>query len=621
MRNIYHYFVRGLVVLSFLGISLWVTTTARSQTTDTKTTNELGQVARMPASTLFNYQGLLLDTNGDPISASLPIIFRLYNMGTGGTPCWEEAHTVSATNGLFQALLGQTVPIDAACLAGDAYLELVVNGETLMPRELLTSVAYAVESSTLAAGANTQGSLSLGGNLNVQGFDVLNVGDISADAGNTVLTLSNEYGTVQAMSITDLILVIDSDNNATGSSFQFIKDNGSEVFRINENGSIIGYGQLDLTSNPLVGISTLTAVSNGTSRIEGNLQVGNNAWVPAFVPMDGNDLAVEGTLEQGGSGGARFFQVGIGTDPLGGGSNEGTLTTSGAAQFGGTIDATGHDIINVDTITYGANQVIASTPSNLRMVADEGLFAVFLDKNNNETGEKFEIIRDAGGYVAPRKIIFRVDEAGQISWPDVSGGIDDDLLIQGDIASPANADLTIDAGDGTFNTLTLHDDVYVSGNLTIGGMCNVAQNRPGESDIQQISAGVSQDCVAGSITSGAYVEANLLTPAQRSAGQIDEFTLGDLLCWSAEMQALNRCVVANDRLVMAVADRQGKPIVLGAELVKVLGPVQAGDILVASNVPGYAMVNNNPAPGTVIGQALQDLVGERGLIKTMIRKW
>jgi len=50
-------------------------------------------------------------------------------------------------------------------------------------------------------------------------------------------------------------------------------------------------------------------------------------------------------------------------------------------------------------------------------------------------------------------------------------------------------------------------------------------------------------------------------------------------------------------------------------------PFQAGDILVASDVPGYARVNNDPAPGTVIAQALEDFDGERGVIKAMIRKW
>jgi hypothetical protein len=74
-------------------------------------------------------------------------------------------------------------------------------------------------------------------------------------------------------------------------------------------------------------------------------------------------------------------------------------------------------------------------------------------------------------------------------------------------------------------------------------------------------------------------------------------------------------------LVQAVADVEGRPIVIGAEAIKVLGPVQAGDILVASDVPGYATVNNDPRAGTVIAQALEDFDGEQGLVKAMIRKF
>jgi len=70
-----------------------------------------------------------------------------------------------------------------------------------------------------------------------------------------------------------------------------------------------------------------------------------------------------------------------------------------------------------------------------------------------------------------------------------------------------------------------------------------------------------------------------------------------------------------------VADENGKPIVIGAEVIKALGPVQRGDLLVASSVSGYAMVNDDPAPGAVIAQALEDFEGEKGIIKAMIRKF
>lgn len=72
-------------------------------------------------------------------------------------------------------------------------------------------------------------------------------------------------------------------------------------------------------------------------------------------------------------------------------------------------------------------------------------------------------------------------------------------------------------------------------------------------------------------------------------------------------------------MVVAVADPNGKPIVIGAEPVKVLGPVRIGDLLVASDVPGFAMVaEGTPAPGTVIAKALEDFDGDQALISAMI---
>jgi hypothetical protein len=116
------------------------------------------------------------------------------------------------------------------------------------------------------------------------------------------------------------------------------------------------------------------------------------------------------------------------------------------------------------------------------------------------------------------------------------------------------------------------------------------------------------------------VEANLQTPEEIQAGRIDRFELGDLLCWSTKDERLDLCSTANDTLIMAVSDSEGRPIVLGAEPVKVLGPVQAGDYWVASPVPGYAMATRTPSFGIVIAQALESFDGDQGLIKAMIRK-
>ena len=114
----------------------------------------------------------------------------------------------------------------------------------------------------------------------------------------------------------------------------------------------------------------------------------------------------------------------------------------------------------------------------------------------------------------------------------------------------------------------------------------------------------------GGVTCGALTEAGLQTPEEFEAGGTDRFEEGDVLCWGIDR--LEKCATPNDRLVQAVADTGGRPIVIGAEAVKVLGPVKRGDILVASSVAGYAMVNNDPMSGSVIAQALEDFDGDAG---------
>jgi hypothetical protein len=43
---------------------------------------------------------------------------------------------------------------------------------------------------------------------------------------------------------------------------------------------------------------------------------------------------------------------------------------------------------------------------------------------------------------------------------------------------------------------------------------------------------------------------------------------------------------------------------------KVQGPVMKGDLMVTSDVPGYAKANNEARAGTIIGKALQSYNGE-----------
>ncbi len=303
--------------------------------------------------TLISYQGTLTDLDGNSIDGPVTMEFALYDAAFAGNLLWgPESQSVEVSNGLFHVLLGSVEPIDPANLTGDLYLDITVDGEGMFPRELLTSIAYAVEAGTLPAGATTRGSLTVNGSLSMEGAS----------------------------------------------------------------------GVLQLTANP-----------------------------------DGGDFNI--------------FHAEEGTKEL--------------SIFGSGISAT------MDVEVYDGN-------------------------------------------------------------------------------------LTLNAGDLDMN-----------GNSIV-------------------------NC-------GALTEANLQTAKERKADGSDRFAEGDVLCWGDGR--LEKCTQAGDPLVQAVADAEGRPIVIGAERVKVVGPVKRGDFLVASEVPGYAMAAEEPAFGTVIAQALEDLEGEQGLIKAMIRKF
>jgi hypothetical protein len=53
--------------------------------------------------------------------------------------------------------------------------------------------------------------------------------------------------------------------------------------------------------------------------------------------------------------------------------------------------------------------------------------------------------------------------------------------------------------------------------------------------------------------------------------------------------------------------------------VKVLGAVKAGDLIIASNVPGYGQATEDPKAGAIIGKAIKGKEDpERGIIEVVV---
>jgi len=94
-----------------------------------------------------NYQGFLTDGDGIPIDGPVEMLFAIYDQETDGIEVWSEGPmTISVVGGVYNVILGETTPITPALLGGPRWLEVIVGGEYLAPRESIVSSFFAIES-------------------------------------------------------------------------------------------------------------------------------------------------------------------------------------------------------------------------------------------------------------------------------------------------------------------------------------------------------------------------------------------------------------------------------------------------------------------------------------------
>ncbi len=99
-------------------------------------------IAQIPQQ--INYQGMLSDISGNPITGTYTINFSIYSDGTTTSSIWMETQSVTVSNGLFNVQLGFNNPIPIYLFDGTIkYLGVQVGTDPEMtPRQKLTSVGY-----------------------------------------------------------------------------------------------------------------------------------------------------------------------------------------------------------------------------------------------------------------------------------------------------------------------------------------------------------------------------------------------------------------------------------------------------------------------------------------------
>jgi len=154
--------------------------------------------ADAPVGTAFTYQGQLKES-GTAAEGSFSMTFRLFDVATGGTALGEQAvNPVVVTEGLFTVLLNGNGELSADAFNGaERWLEIQVEGATLVPRQPITAAPYALFSTApwVTSGSDisyTAGNVGIGVSSPAYELDFL--GDLR---GNGRIALGNEaeFGT------------------------------------------------------------------------------------------------------------------------------------------------------------------------------------------------------------------------------------------------------------------------------------------------------------------------------------------------------------------------------------------------------------------------------------------
>jgi hypothetical protein len=117
---------------------------------------------------LINYQGMLTDDEGNPLTGSYNLTFYIYDDTTGGNLEWSETQNgVQVENGLFNVILGKQATLNLSF--DESYWLAVKVGTETMPRVRITSVGYAyrafIADSALVAGSGSGSNWSVGNSV------------------------------------------------------------------------------------------------------------------------------------------------------------------------------------------------------------------------------------------------------------------------------------------------------------------------------------------------------------------------------------------------------------------------------------------------------------------------
>ena len=284
---------------------------------------------------IIYYQGNLADNAGNPVNKNQSMSFSIWENGSKGVKLWEEDHkSVAVREGLFSVLLGSENPLPMEVFsASPRYLEIVIGGETLSPRQRVASVPYAQVAASVSGSSNvfpSSGNVGIGTESPGEKLEVAGV--ISSKSGGFKFPDGSRQTTATSSS--------------SGNTLDQAYDEGGPG-----NGKTINADAGPVT---ILGANGLKV--DGTSRFGGKLSAEGGIDAASDISITSNGGAVQ---IQAGSSTIRISPTGVVTIE----SNKIELKSSGDLKFtGDDIEIKGNNV----SVNAAATLDLKSTISYLQ---------------------------------------------------------------------------------------------------------------------------------------------------------------------------------------------------------------------------------------------------------------
>jgi len=232
---------------------------------------------------LIHYQGVLKNNNNVPVNGAFIMIFSIWSHPTQTNIAfrlWQEVqNSVPVDEGLFSVMLGSQTALPLTVFSsGTRYLEIMINTETLNPRQRILSAPFAYTAATATMAASVAGVSNIFPSVGNVGIGTLNpnpgfkldvIGDVNLR--NRLRIGGNTDGTAWTFGINGNII-----HRGGGTSSALAMDISDRI----------GIGRTDPGAK--LDINGSVRVGNGGTVITKILQGYIGTGAPNSVPSSGN---------------------------------------------------------------------------------------------------------------------------------------------------------------------------------------------------------------------------------------------------------------------------------------------------------------------------------------------